>query len=525
LNHSNTAKRFAVIGAGPAGLTAAYEILRKIPAARVDIYEATERPGGLSATIEYKGNRIDIGGHRFFSKSKEVNDLWQFLMPLQGRGAKDDILLERKKELSEGGPDPEMRDDVMLVRDRVSRIFYRRKFFDYPIRLGMRTFFNMGFINTIRAGLSFVYSSVIKREEISLEDFYINRFGRHLYRMFFEDYTEKVWGVHPSKLSATWGAQRVKELSVSAVIKEALAKIANSHYKTRQTSLIEQFHYPKMGPGQLWDILAEKITVAGGFIHYNQRVIGIKIKDSVVEDVIIQTAEGEKTVSCDILLSTMPIKDFVEAVNAGSGEEAPRHIAKSAKELPYRDFITVGLLLKKLKLKNETKIKTLQNIVPDCWIYIQERDVRIGRLQIFNNWSPYMVKDPLGAVWIGLEYFCNESDELWSMSHNAFIDFAVQELVKINVIEKEDVLDATLIKIKKAYPAYFGSSGEMSAIRHYLDSLCNLYCLGRNGQHKYNNMDHSMLTAIRAVELIKTGGGDKNPVWSVNTEEEYHEEN
>jgi protoporphyrinogen oxidase len=292
MDQNNRAKQFVIIGAGPAGLTAAYKILREIPGAQVDVYEMAERPGGISTTIEYKGNRIDIGGHRFFSKSKAVNDFWQFLMPLQGAGAKDDILLEREKELNSGGPDPETQDAVMLIRDRISRIFYRRRFFDYPIALKVRTFSNMGFINTIRSGLSFGYSSVIKRKENSLEDFYINRFGRHLYRMFFEDYTEKVWGVHPSKLSSSWGAQRVKELSIGTIIKEALAKIVNPRYKTKQTSLIEQFYYPKMGPGQLWSIVADKITVAGGVVHYQQKVSGISVKNSAIEKIIVKTGGG-----------------------------------------------------------------------------------------------------------------------------------------------------------------------------------------------------------------------------------------
>jgi protoporphyrinogen oxidase len=217
----------------------------------------------------------------------------------------------------------------------------------------------------------------------------------------------------------------------------------------------------------------------------------------------------------------MPVRDLVRAINP---EKVPEPIRKAAGDLPYRDFITVGLLLKKLKLKNKTNLKTLQNIVPDCWIYIQERDVRIGRLQLFNNWSPYMVRDVENTIWIGLEYFCTEGDELWNMSSEDCIRLAIGELVKINIIDKEDVLDATHVKIEKAYPAYFGSYSEMDSIRNYLNTIDNLYCLGRNGQHKYNNMDHSMLTAMKAVELIKTGGKDKSAVWNVNAEKEYHEE-
>jgi protoporphyrinogen oxidase len=320
------------------------------------------------------------------------------------------------------------------------------------------------------------------------------------------------------------GAQRVKELSIGTIIKEALLKFFNPRHKTNQTSLIERFYYPKMGPGQLWEIAAKKIVEADGIIHYNSKGSAIRVENSDVKEITMTCADGARTMPCDVLLLTMPVKDFVEAVNSGGGEKAPEHITRTAHDLPYRDFITVGLLLKRLKLRNRTRVKTLQNIVPDCWIYIQERNVRIGRLQIFNNWSPYMVNDPLNTVWIGLEYFCNENDSLWNMNREDFIDFAIAELVKIKIIEKEDVLDATQVKIRKAYPAYFGAYSEIDGIRAYLDTISNLYCLGRNGQHKYNNMDHSMLTAMEAVKLIKTGGSDKSAVWNVNTEEEYHEE-
>ncbi|GHU14303.1 hypothetical protein FACS1894161_4910 [Spirochaetia bacterium] len=530
MNQNETPENFVVVGAGPAGLTAAYTILKEIPQARVTIFESTERIGGISTTVEYHGNRIDIGGHRFFSKSKTVNNFWQCLMPVQGSGAKDDLALGTEKEFAQGGPDPEKTDVVMLIRSRVSRIFYRRKFFDYPISLKARTFLNMGFINTFLAGLSFLYSSIRKRKENSLEDFYINRFGKHLYSMFFENYTEKVWGVHPSKLSASWGAQRVKELSVTAILKEGLAKIFNPAYKTSQTSLIEQFVYPKMGPGQFWSITAEKILEMGGVIRFNAKVNGIAAENGVIRKIQVTnsgisppSAGKTEMVPCDVLLSTMPVKDLVAAIESLSTEKAPEAIAKAAAELPYRDFITVGLLVNKLKLENKTNIKTIGNIVPDCWIYIQEQDVKIGRLQIFNNWSPYMVKDYEKTVWIGLEYFCNEGDEMWRMGENDFINFAIAELVKINIIDKEDVLDTTQVKIPKAYPAYFGSYSEMGNIQNFLNTIENLYCLGRNGQHKYNNMDHSMLTAIEAVNVIKTGSKDKSAVWNVNAEEEYHE--
>jgi protoporphyrinogen oxidase len=521
----NAKRRAVVIGAGPAGLTAAYQLLKELPGCEVTVFEETDRIGGISATIEYHGNRIDIGGHRFFSKSKTVNELWQVLCPIQGKPAKDDLLLQAKKEFALSGPDPEQEDRVMLIRRRVSRIFYRRRFFDYPISIKGSTFINMGLSNTIKAGFSYIYSNIKKRPENSLEDFYINRFGKQLYKLFFEDYTEKVWGVHPSKLSASWGAQRVKELSILGILKDALLKIFVRDYKTNSASLIENFIYPKKGPGQLWEIMAEKVRELGGSIIFNARVSGIARKEGFVTSVSIERNGEIENVSCDYLFSSMPVKDLIAAMNASDTADnpVPHAVQKIAMELPYRDFITAGLLVRKLKLKNSTRLATVSNIVPDCWIYIQERDVKIGRLQIFNNWSPYMVSDLEHTIWLGLEYFCNEGDELWSMSREAFIDFAVEELVKINIIEKDDVLDAEQVKIKKTYPAYFGSYSEFDTVRAFLDRIENLYCIGRNGQHRYNNMDHSMLTAIEAVNLVKTGTAHKSAVWNVNTDEEYHE--
>ncbi|MDR0982162.1 MAG: NAD(P)/FAD-dependent oxidoreductase [Culturomica sp.] len=512
-------RKISIIGAGPAGLTAAYEILKSQPSAHVDIYESTDRIGGISTTIEHNGCRIDIGGHRFFSKSKRVNELWQELMPTQGAPAKDDALLAVDKRYAEVGPDPERTDAVMLLRRRVSRIFYRRRFFDYPIALKSATFVNMGFVNTLKAAASYMYSTVHKLPETSLENFYINRFGRHLYSMFFEDYTQKVWGVHPSQLDASWGAQRVKELSVLGILKEATLKIFNPQRKTNQTSLIEQFLYPKFGPGELWTVMAEQIQKMGGKIYFNSVVKSLKITGNSIVTLGVENNGIITEHAVDVVLSTMPVKDLVAAIDM----PVPEDVKRIAAGLPYRDFITVGLLVNKLLLKNKTNMKTVGNIVPDCWIYIQERDVKIGRLQIFNNWSPYMVKDFEHTVWIGLEYFCNEGDEMWTMPREEFIKFAIDELVKIKIIDREDVLDAVQVKMPKAYPAYFGTYGEMDKVKDYLDSLQNLYCIGRNGQHRYNNMDHSMLTAMEAVKNIQTNKIGKDNVWAVNTEEDYHE--
>lgn len=512
-------KKAIIIGAGPAGLTAAYQLLQETEYLPV-ILEESAFIGGISRTAEYHNNRIDIGGHRFFSKSDAVVSLWNELMPVQGALAKDDILLNRDKPLSPNGPDPEREDAVMLVRDRVSRIFYLRKFFDYPISLKIQTFKNMGLWRTIQAGFGYVFAAVFKRREQSLEDFYINRFGKPLYSMFFEDYTEKLWGVHPSQISPDWGAQRVKGLSLVKAVLSALAKPFRKDAKQQETSLIEQYLYPKKGPGQYWEIMAQKILERGGEIRLQSRVTGVKTSGGRVTSVL--TEEGGKTqeYAAELFFSSMPVKDLVEAM----GDAPPPDVREIACGLPYRDFITVGLLLNRMKIKNGTNRRTVGNIVPDCWIYIQERDVKIGRLQIFNNWSPYMVNDLENTVWIGLEYFCTEGDQLWSMPPEEFISFAIDELVKIDIIERGDVLDATHIRVKKAYPAYFGTYQSFDCVRNYLDGFENLYCIGRNGQHRYNNMDHSMLTAMEAVRLAKSGETSRETLWSVNTEEEYHEQ-
>lgn len=512
-------KTAIIIGAGPAGLTAAYMLLKETDIHPI-IFEESPFIGGISRTAVYKNNRMDIGGHRFFSKSDTVTALWNELMPVQGAPSKDDILLGREKPLVAGGPDPETQEAVMLVRDRVSRIFYLRKFFDYPISLKAQTFKNMGLGRTIKAGFGYVGAAMFKRKENSLEDFYINRFGKPLYEMFFEDYTEKLWGVHPSDISPEWGAQRVKGLSLMKAVFSVLLKPFRKDQKKQETSLIEQYVYPKKGPGQYWELMAQKVVEMGGELHMNAQVVGVDVDGDAVKAVRVQHETGLSTVEADGFFSSMPVKDIVAAI----GDKAPQNVRDIAGGLPYRDFITVGLLLKNLQIKNQTKLKTVGNIVPDCWIYIQERDVRIGRLQIFNNWSPYMVDDLENKVWIGLEYFCTEGDEMWNMPSEDFIRFAVDELARIDIIEKDDVLDATHIRVKKAYPAYFGTYAQFDTVRGYLDSFSNLYCIGRNGQHRYNNMDHSMMTAMEAVKLFNANSGDKAAVWNVNTEEEYHEQ-
>lgn len=514
-------KKAIIIGAGPAGLTAAYELLKKNSGIHPIIYECSDAIGGISKTVEYHGNRIDIGGHRFFSKNEDVVNLWNEILPLQGSPSQDDLLLNRHVNLCEGGPDPEKVDEVMLRRHRVSRILFKHKFFDYPISMKFATFKNLGFVDTMRGGFGYIHSAMFKRKENSLEDYMINLFGKPLYELFFEDYTEKVWGRNPKDISPDWGKQRIKGLSLWKMVANVFTKPFKKKKGKVAASLIEEFSYPKKGPGELYETMAKRIIEMGGEIYCEATVNKVNIKDNKVISLGISIGGVEEIVDGDYFISTMPLKDLYEAMGKENVPEEPYNIATN---LVYRDFITVGLLVNKLLIKNKTKLKTVNNIVPDTWIYVQEREVKMGRLQIFNNWSPYMVKDPLNTVWIGLEYFCNEGDKLWSMPEKEFINFAIHELAEIKVIDKNDVLDSVEIHVKKAYPAYFGVYSEIDKVRDHLNTFDNLYCVGRNGQHRYNNMDHSMLTAMLAVDaIIDPEHNDKKLIWNVNEEKTYHE--
>ena len=511
-------KKIYIIGAGPAGLATAYYLLENTDYKPI-VLEESQYIGGISRTHLYNDNRMDLGGHRFFTKNEEVMNLWKKIFPVQEMPAKDDIILERLEKFSNEGVNPEEVDNVFLIRNRLSRIYFLKKFFDYPISFKLETFMNMGFKNLFNAGLAYLYSCMFKREEKSLEDFYINRFGKVLYEMFFEDYTEKLWGIHPSKIAPDWGAQRVKGLSLIGVLKNCLLKPFMKK-ESVETSLIEEFLYPKKGPGQFYEALANYIVEKGGQIFLEHKVIGIDFAEGNISAIRVKTSNGEeKSYDSDIVFSSMPVKDLVESFNM----ELPEKISQVALNLPYRDFMTVGLLVKKFAIKNNSKYKTVSNIIPDCWIYIQEKNVKIGRLQIFNNWSPYLVKDLEETVWLGLEYFCSEGDELWTMNDEEFVKMAQEELAKIGIIDEEDVLDSTVVRVRKAYPAYFGTYKDFSLVREYLNKIQNLYCIGRNGQHRYNNMDHSILTGFEAARAL-INNTDKNIVWNVNAEKEYHEQ-
>ncbi|NYF79916.1 NAD(P)/FAD-dependent oxidoreductase [Granulicella arctica] len=546
------AKTAIIIGAGPAGLTAGLELLRRSDIQPI-LLEASDEIGGISRTIKYKGNRMDIGGHRFFSKSDRVMKWWMEIMPLEttaneapapvihyqgksrsmatmaqqiepGTEADGNLLVEViSAEPNPTSADP---DKVMLIRPRKSRIYYLRKFFDYPIKLSGGTLKNLGAVRTVKVGISYILSRVTQiKPEKSLEDFLINRFGRELYRTFFKSYTEKVWGTKCDVISAEWGAQRIKGLSLTTALKHFVKKAMASKpkaasnddlaQKNTDTSLIERFMYPKLGPGQLWEHVAEEIIRLGGEVQMGWKVTGIQCEGKEVRAVEVVNAAGERrTLKGDYFFSTMPMRELVQAMDA----PVPANVREVSDGLQYRDFITVGLLADRLKVTEPEG-----GLLKDTWIYVQEPDVLLGRLQIFNNWSPYLVSDPT-KVWIGLEYFCYETDALWKMEDEALKQFAIAEVAKIGLLDAEAVSDSHVVRVPKTYPAYFGTYERFSELKEWTDSFENLFLVGRNGMHKYNNQDHSMLTAMTVVDGLCQGYVNKAALWEINTEQDYHEE-
>ena len=529
-------KKAIIIGAGPAGLTAAYELLKRTDIIPV-ILEKSGDIGGISKTVNYKGNRIDIGGHRFFSKSDRVMKWWLNILPVEPLAAKELTVTYHRQsktvrvdEVFPRQSDIDGSDKVMLVRNRLSRIYFLRKFFSYPISLSVQTLRKLGFSRTF--GILFSYTKARffpRRPEKSLEDFFINRFGKKLYRLFFRDYTEKVWGVPCAGISAEWGAQRIKGISVGKAIVHAARSFrpgkphsdGDISQKGTETSLIEKFLYPKYGPGQLWEEVARQVQEMGGTILMRHEVKAVLTDGAAIAAVrALDNRTGEvHEFEGNYFFSTMTVQELI----AGMGPEVPGNVREVAAGLQFRDFITVGILLKKMLQPDAKPGDAGKRALPDTWIYIQEKDVKVGRLQIFNNWSPSMVKDP-DTVWLGMEYFCNESDGFWQQPDEAIRDMAIGELDKMGLARTEDVLDSTVLRMEKTYPAYFGTFERFGEVREFVDGFSNLFLVGRNGMHKYNNSDHSMLTAMVAVDNIVAGIPSKENLWAINTEQEYHEE-
>lgn len=506
-----------IIGAGPAGLTAARE-LQQAGETSIVVLESDGYVGGISRTVQHNGNRIDIGGHRFFSKSDWVMEWWQKYLPVQASEIdRLRVLRYRGQEMPveaiKIGPAVD-ENAVMLTRDRLSRIYFNQQFFDYPLKLNAGSLQKLGFKKTILFGFSYVAARIRPiNPEKSLEDFLINRFGRQLYLQFFKEYTEKVWGVPCGEISAEWGAQRIKSLSIlKAVAHAAKSAIGLNGGKAEQTSLIESFIYPKFGPGQMWEAVANRFKAEGGTLHMNAKATNISIENGRVTGVIVSFEDGRKeNIPCSYLISTMPVKELVEA----SSSYWPSEVLAVAKNLQYRDFFTIGLLYEESDLREPLK---------DNWIYIQEPGVNVGRVQIFNNWSPHLVARQ-GTVWLGLEFFCKDTDEIWNKNDAELIALAQQEIKKIALVKSDVALDAVVLKVPKAYPGYFGDAyKQFDLLKGALDDVENLFLVGRNGMHRYNNQDHSMLTAKEAANQISSGLVDKAKIWSINVDDDYHEE-
>lgn len=463
-------RKVIVIGGGPSGLTASYECGRKgIPAV---CFEADRMVGGISRTIEYRGFRFDIGGHRFFTKIPEVHQLWN-----------------------------EVLGEDFLLRPRLSRIYYNGRFFNYPLQ-ARNALFGLGIVNSCLILASYLKSRLLPvKPEVNFEQWVANRFGSRLYRIFFKTYTEKVWGISCEDIRAEWAAQRIKGLSLWSAVVNAL-------FKPRKVikTLIDEFHYPRLGPGQMYETMAEKAKEMGGDIRLEHRVVRLHHDNNgIVENVLVRHNDEEIVEQGTHFISTMPISELILRLKP----EPPGEVLEAAKSLRYRALLTVNLLVRQ------------KQTLPDTWIYVHDPSVKMGRIQCFANWSPYMVPDEHSSS-LGLEYFCWEKDELWSMPDEELLDLGKKEIKRLGLLDNERIFDGFVVRMPKCYPVYDENyERHITVIRNYLRSFKNLQLCGRYGLFKYNNMDHSILTALYAVENVL---GAHHDVWSVNADDEYHEE-
>lgn len=506
-------KKIVIIGAGPAGLTAAYE-LAKSQKYSICILEAGLSVGGISRTVRHEGNLIDIGGHRFFSNSKKVLDWWlQFLPIVDTTGhleigyhhqsqSLDQVILEKSQE-------------AMLVRSRKSRIYFKKHLIDYPLKLNLSLLKSLGLGSSLRIMLGILRSRLFPKKEVkNLEEFFINNFGKELYEVFFKEYTEKVWGKPCTELSADWGKQRIKSLKIRDIVLHSALNwvMPQSKFKPQARTLIEKFLYPSKGPGMLWEKVAEECQKMGVTLIKGANVKGLNFHGDLVKSVSFSCQENlSQEMECDAVFSTMPINDLIKSMQT----DIPSAVMSVSQSLEYRDFIIVGLELRELKLLPEKGKK----MVEDNWLYIQDKGVKVGRLQLFNNWSPFMTAND--HAWIGAEYFCKKGDDVWSLTDEALVDFALSELESIGILSKDEFVSGKVVRCPKAYPSYTGSYSQIHLIQEFLERKPNLFLMGRNGLHKYNNQDHSMLTAFKAVELFEKNHSSKIEIWAIHSDDEY----
>ncbi len=470
LDPESSERRVVVIGAGPAGLTAAYDLTRRgVP---TFVFDQDDQVGGLAKTVTYKGFRFDIGGHRFFTKVSTVRELWHELL----------------------GAD-------LLQRPRLSRIFYGGRFFDYPLK-ATNVLTNLGPVTSAAVLLSYLRARIAPiRPEVSFEDWICNRFGRRLFDLFFKSYTEKVWGIPCDQIGAQWAAQRIKGLSLWTAVLSMIRSAKDGRIKT----LIHEFEYPRLGPGMMWEACRDRIEEAGGRVVLGSRIVELRHDGTRVRSVVVEERGERRTEPVSHVISTMPMRHLVRCASPS----APDDVRDAAERLKYRDFLTVALIIDQVE------------VFPDNWIYIHDPSVRVGRIQNFKNWSPEMVPDA-SLTCLGLEYFCTQGDTLWQMRDDELIDLATREIAAIGLIRPDRVIDATVMRVQKAYPVYDeGYVEAIGRVRAWAEQFTNLQLVGRNGMHKYNNQDHSMLTARLAVRNLF---GEHHDLWSINADEEYHEE-
>lgn len=493
-------KKIIIVGAGPAGLTVAYELLKNAPGEfEVTVLEQSDEVGGLARTVRHAGNRMDIGGHRFFSKDERVTQWWKEMLPLAGAPAMDDLMLGRPAALNPEGPDPQEEDEALLLRRHISHVFYGGRLFDEPIRLSRKTVRQLGLRTTLKIWLSYGWARVLKKQETSLENVYINRFGKVMYSMFFKGMIEKMWGCPASKIPADASARRIKGLSAQQNI----------------APVEKEFLFPKLGAGQMWETVAQKVQGMGGHLLKNCKAVGFRANQSgQLTEVQVETQRGKAWLAGDVFISSMYIKDL-----AASLPNLPKEQVQAAEALPYRDFVVVGLLVRRLALQNTSGLPTLGDIVPDCWIVAQDENVKMNRIQIFNNWSPYMVKDPQHTVWLGLEYFCDEGNEFWNMEDEDCVKLVQEELEKMGVLEPgARVLGSCRERVQKVVPANFGNHKEMMGLKQWLEGYPNLICIGQNGQHRKGSMADTMLTAFAAADYILGGRTKREDIWHISGE-------
>ena len=474
-------KKIAIIGAGPAGLTVAFELLKQCKDVTITIFEKEDSVGGLAKTLSFAGNKVDIGGHRYFTKDSRVMDIWNEVMSSAGEGLK--------------------------VVPRSSHILYRGKSFAYPLQINYQLFRDIGFFESVSIVVSYLLVHLTKTKEESLEDYYQKQFGKRLYQLFFRDYTRKVWGISAHDMVSDWGTQRVQHTSLWSIIRHGFGV-----KKGEERSLVSHFYYPQQGAGILWQYMDSQIRDMGGETRLETEVTKIQVGKGQ-SLVVYKDPEGEHSESFDCIISTMPLKEFVQKVN-----KCPTRIRDIANGLSYRSLVLVALEIEKKYLGNGFRTHK-----DDCWIYIQDIALRVGRIQVLNNWSEAMLANPDNYL-IELEYFCDKNDELWCLSNEEILSLARDELQKMQfAVEDFEVYSWMVKRISDAYPVYAGTYDKLAQIRKWINSMEGIYCIGRNGQHHYNNMDHSMQTSYKVADYIRGQNSEKEQIWNVNMDSEYHE--